>query len=162
MHNYRYIFLIFKIIHTVSLARLNDKNCRVRKWEWNEMKCETYITAPKAPCPISTGSRYRMGTVNSCPPQVKVCHSIGFVVLVAMFIFAKSKAEICEWIFMLSNKDGRNTNYISLSLECVRKRIFLHRDNVPGWQNEKKVTICNWCDSRISSIHTIYGRNSLK
>jgi hypothetical protein len=27
-----------------------------------------------------------------------------------------------------------------LSLKCIRKRIFLNRDNAHGWQNDKKVT----------------------
>jgi hypothetical protein len=34
-----------------------------------------------------------------------------------------------------------------LSLKCVWKRIFLNRDNVHGWPNDKKVAICDWCDS---------------
>ncbi len=33
-----------------------------------------------------------------------------------------------------------------LSLKYVRKRIFLHRDNVHGWRNDKKVIVwlCEW------------------
>jgi hypothetical protein len=30
-----------------------------------------------------------------------------------------------------------------LSLECVKKRIFLNKDNVHGWQHDKKIAICD-------------------
>ncbi len=62
----------------------------------NQIKYWNYITKPKAPCPIKTGSWYRMGTVNCCPLQSKVCHSSWFVVLVAIVIFLLlEEKEMC-------------------------------------------------------------------
>jgi hypothetical protein len=62
----------------------------------DEIKYWTYITTPKAPCPIRAGSWYRMGNVNWCPLQSKVYHSSWFVLLSVIVVFRLLKEkEMC-------------------------------------------------------------------
>lgn len=82
---------------TLYISKNTYSICSTTKkesWELVRWHHCTYTTTPKAPCPISSRFVYRVGIVNWNVGPLTVCHWIGFVLLLAILVLAKSKRTI--------------------------------------------------------------------